>query len=115
MALDFLHSNASERVLGGTCTDSLLACFADPETPESLYAPGETRDLVRAAIGGLTKRHAVVILARYYDGLTFQEIADVVGVTQETIVKMHAVAVKRLRESLSLMGVDTLSACTLSN
>jgi DNA-directed RNA polymerase specialized sigma24 family protein len=97
------------RVSCGSAGDAI-----DPNTPETLCAPGETEDLIRAAIGGLMRHHQAIILARYYDGLSFDEIGNAFGVTKVAAFKMHARAIERLKVSLELMGVN-FHALSFSN
>jgi RNA polymerase sigma factor (sigma-70 family) len=86
----------------------------DSETPETLCAPAETADLIRAAISGLNFRQQAVIIGRYYDGLTFAELGEELGISEPAAFQLHSRACKRLRISLELAGVDTIHALSFA-
>jgi len=52
------------------------------------------------------------LLARHFDGLTFDEIAEVFGVSRGAVHHMHARASERLRKSLALMCAERFSDCS---
>ena len=106
VAIDFQEGYATECVPG---QGAAIANRDESADVESCLAIGETQELIRAAIGGLTRRHAAVLLARHFDGLTFDEIAEVFGVSRGAVHHMHTRACERLRESLALMGAERFS------
>jgi RNA polymerase sigma factor (sigma-70 family) len=86
------------------------ACCAfdipDPDTPESILAEAETSDLIRDAIGGLTRDHQQILALRFQDDLTFEAIGARLGITKQSAQAKYALAIERMRTSLSLMGIN---------
>lgn len=65
---------------------------------------GERRDEVLAAIDTMTPDHREILLLRYYDDLSYAEIADVLEIKLGTVMSRLSRARTRL---LSAMGEDT--------
>lgn len=103
VAVDF--SATHETLRGSSALD-----IADPNTPESIAVSSETASLLSGCVGGLTERHRELIELRYEQDLTLAEIAKVFGVSVAAVHQMHAVALDRLRTSLSLMGIERMAA-----
>lgn len=61
----------------------------------------EERRLLRQAISQLDQRDQLLLKLHYSDGVTFEEIANRMGITKQRISQIHARAVRRLRECLS--------------
>lgn len=57
---------------------------------------------LRAALAVLPRSQRAVIVLRYYDGLTEQQTADLLGVALGTVKSHHARAIKTLRVSTEL-------------
>jgi RNA polymerase sigma-70 factor (ECF subfamily) len=82
------------RIVANTCTDELrrrrrFVPFADfPDEAHRVTSPRETiehdPDVVRA-IHSLSPKLRMAVLLRYYDDLTYDEIAGALGVTQGTV------------------------------
>lgn len=94
---------------GSDVSECIPGVFDSRDNAYELCAAGERREIVSAAVSGLTERHALVVRLRYVLGLTFAEIAGEMGVSEPAVHSMHARALARLRESLGMMGV---SACS---
>jgi RNA polymerase sigma factor (sigma-70 family) len=113
VAFDFSAGHEAELVRGSAGAARVANAPSEAadggQNLERALASAESHEIIRSAIGGLTRSHAAVILARYFDGLTFREIGDVFGVSEVAVHKMHGRALARLRVSLELMGVDRLS------
>lgn len=77
---------------------------SEPDAPDTAYEKTETRDRVRAAIGGLPKREQKVIALYYYGEVTMKEIGAEIGVNESRVSQLHARAIRRLRDSLGSMG-----------
>ena len=65
----------------------------------------EARALLREAVDTLSPRQKSVALLRIYDDLSFQEVADVVGITPNNAKVNFHHAVKKIRRYLSDKGV----------
>jgi RNA polymerase sigma factor (sigma-70 family) len=103
LAVDFPATH--ETLRGSSAMD-----IADPNTPESIAVSSETASLLSGCVGGLTERHRQLIEMRYEQDMTLAHIAQVFGVSVPAVHAMHALALDRLRTSLSLMGIERLAA-----
>ncbi len=80
-----------------TALYDLLASSEDP------FAELEEREQVRAlqdAINSLSEREQTVIQLYYYDGLTFKEIGQVMGISESRVYQLHTRALARMREQM---------------
>lgn len=77
---------------------------SEPDSPDTTYAKGETRDRVRAAITALPWRERKVIALYYYPEATMKQIGVEIGVNESRVSQLHARAIRRLRDSLGEMG-----------
>ena len=80
------------------------------ELPESAV-PGQSEAWlagadVRAALQALTPRQRAVLVLRYYEDLSEQQIAETLGVTVGTVKSQAHVALRRLREEFSVMTAE---------
>lgn len=71
------------------------------EQPERRLMRGERRDQVLAAIDCLGDKHRLVVILRYYGGLSNEEIAQALGIPCGTVRSRLHVARRRLRELLT--------------
>ena len=60
----------------------------------------ETRGLLAAAINSLSEREKIVVTLYYFEGLTLNEIGEILGVTESRICQIHTKAVGQLRLQL---------------
>ena len=75
---------------------------AEPEKqPECLAMQGEHRDRILAAIDTLGEKHRLVVILRYYAGLSNEEIAQTLGIPSGTVRSRLHVARLRLRDLLA--------------
>ena len=87
--------------------DSLQQENADGLTLESTLADGETEDgmvekiALRAAISHLPEQEAQTILLRFFRGMTQQQCAKVLGVSQVQVSRLEKRAIERLRREMS--------------
>jgi len=101
LALDELLSVGSDR---GEQV-SLLDTLADRGVDPTLGLEGqETRGLLAAAINSLSEREKIVVTLYYFEGLTLNEIGEILGVTESRVCQIHTKAVGQLR--LQLTEVD---------
>ena len=75
---------------------------AEPEKqPDWLAMQGEQRDHILAAIDTLSDKHRLVVILRYYAGLSNEEIAQTLDIPSGTVRSRLHVARERLRELLA--------------
>jgi RNA polymerase sigma-70 factor (ECF subfamily) len=75
---------------------------AEPEEqPERQMLQGEQRDRILNAIDCLGEKHRLVVILRYYAGLTNEEIARALDIPSGTVRSRLHIARQRLRELLA--------------
>jgi RNA polymerase sigma factor for flagellar operon FliA len=72
----------------------------DTQSPENEAARREALRRVRAALPKLDQRDLLLLGLYYNEELTYQEIAQVFGVTTSRICQLHGRAIARLRAEL---------------
>lgn len=75
---------------------------------------GEQRVILREAINSLQDREQVLIRKHYFEGVNFEAIARMMGVSKQRISQMHSRAVRRLRESLGNVEISPEAMITFS-
>ena len=70
-------------------------------SPDIALERQELQIQIRAAIDKLSPEHRAVILLREFDGLSYNEISDVVGISKGTVMSRLHHARKRLQKTLS--------------
>lgn len=75
-----------------------------PEPPPMIDGANQRADqqALRAALAALTHRERCVVVLRYYEGLTEQEIARTLGIAAGTVKSTAARALRKLRISPEL-------------
>lgn len=61
---------------------------------------GEQRDRLRLAIDVLNDREQLLVKMHYFEGVTFEKISRILGVSKQRVSQMHSRAIRRLRENL---------------
>jgi len=82
---------------------------SEPDSPDTAYEKGETRDRVRAAIASLPERERKVIALYYYGEVTMKQIGAEIGVNESRVSQLHARAIRRLRDALGEMNPQHIS------
>lgn len=82
---------------------------AESAQPASSMESGEIQDEVRAAVEELPEMLKTTFVLRFYDGLSFAEIGDLVDRNEAAVRKRYSRALGELREALSGLE-DGLSA-----
>jgi RNA polymerase sigma-70 factor (sigma-E family) len=65
----------------------------------------DDRAVLWAAIGRLSHRQRAVVVLRYYEGLTFQQVADVLGCSTGTAKTQSNRALSRLRVDIDVRSM----------
>lgn len=74
---------------------------AEPEEqPDRLVMQGEQRDHILQFVDGLGEKHRMVVILRYYAGLSNEEIARALNIPSGTVRSRLHIARHRLREML---------------
>jgi RNA polymerase sigma-70 factor (ECF subfamily) len=97
------HFKASKQTVP---VDEICDTISGPDrTPEQAMACRQTGDLVQIALNGLPPDYREVLILKHIEGLDYQEIADVLGVSVSALkVRAHR-GREMLRKLLEEMGV----------
>ena len=68
---------------------------------------GQRPARVRAAVQGLRPKYQAVVALRYFSGMSFEEIASIVGCQPDAVRARLSRALKELRERLACGGLET--------
>jgi RNA polymerase sigma-70 factor (sigma-E family) len=77
----------------GEVPTSALPDSAGPD----LYTDADRREAVRAALAGLPARQRAVVILRYHQDLSEQQVAQLLGISPGTVKSQAAKALARLR------------------
>jgi RNA polymerase sigma factor (sigma-70 family) len=105
-ALNWLRARRRERgrVLGGAAGAAALANAAGGPDPEAAALGAERRAAVRAALARLPARPRRLLTLRFYDQLSYREIAAHTGQTANAVGVQLLRARRRLRDELRRGG-----------
>jgi len=78
-----------------------LSLASSDEGPEATVERGERGERVRQAVLALPPASRVVLMLREYEGLSYREIADTLGIPIGTVMSRLNYARNRLRKSLA--------------
>jgi len=81
-------------------TDKELLSTVSADYPEANLISKELEETISFAIGSLPEQCKKVFCLNRFENLTYQEIADQVGVSVNTVKTQMTTAIKRLREEL---------------
>jgi RNA polymerase sigma factor (sigma-70 family) len=101
--LNWLRSRRRERehVLDGKSGETALAVIPGGSNPEGDALRREEREAVRAALARLPDHYRLVLTLRFFDDLSYQEIAEHTGQDANTVGVQLLRARKMLKEALS--------------
>jgi RNA polymerase sigma factor for flagellar operon FliA len=85
--------------------------MADPSAEVEFV---EQRQTLRDAINSLQEREQILIRKHYLEGVNFEAIARMMGVSKQRISQMHTRAVRRLREALGNTDIDPQAMLTFT-
>jgi RNA polymerase sigma-70 factor (ECF subfamily) len=81
--------------------DPAPSLVSEPEEqPDRMLMQGEARQEMLEAIDSLGEKHRLVVILRYYTGLSNEEIAEVLSIPSGTVRSRLHVARKRLKKVL---------------
>jgi RNA polymerase sigma-70 factor, ECF subfamily len=92
------------RLAGGNTEDAPLLEPASP-TPavDAALESQDQRRLIEAALRNLPAEQREIVHLKVYEGLTFQQIADVLAIPPNTAASRYRYATEKLRQSLSCL------------
>jgi RNA polymerase sigma-70 factor (sigma-E family) len=102
--LDGLRLRSSREVVGG---DSYFTAEADPADPVGQV---ESRLVITEALTQLPPRQRACVVLRYFDQLSVEETADVLGCRPGTVKSQTKHALGKLRSRLALSDIHDLTA-----
>jgi len=65
----------------------------------------EQREILHRVVDNLSERERMLVQMHYYEGVSFDKIAGMMGVSKQRISQIHSRAVRRLRETLAHEGL----------
>ncbi len=92
---------------------SLHGCLEDRHalSPESHLLAGETRQMLRQALGSLKDRERAVLNMYYTEELTLKEIAYVLDVSVPRVSQIHSRILMKLREEMERLQREDRDGC----
>ena len=109
LARDYFKSAAvRQRWREGDSEEALLHLYDNEPSPEERALAAEQGSEVRAALAQLREEYRVVVVLRFYQGFSLQEIAATLHIPLGTVKSRLSVGVHRLRAVLApaQKGVD---------
>ncbi|HEV7811022.1 MAG TPA: sigma-70 family RNA polymerase sigma factor, partial [Candidatus Limnocylindrales bacterium] len=89
-------------------SSATVLAAASPELgPDDAFAEKDSREVIEAALGGLTELERLTIVLAYRDGLSQSEIAEELGWPLGTVKTRSRRALRRLRDLLDPPGAST--------
>ena len=109
LARDYFKSAAVRKSWReGDEEEALLHLYDSEASPEERALAAEQGSEVRAALAQLREEYRVVVVLRFYQGFSLQEIAETLHIPLGTVKSRLSVGVQRLRNMLAPVqkGVD---------
>jgi RNA polymerase sigma factor for flagellar operon FliA len=98
VSLDELRSRDDDERDLGLCADTIDDTHT--ESPLSALEMKERRRAFLDAIDSLPERPRCIFRLYYYEGLLFQKIAEILGITESRVCQIHRKAEEKLRKKL---------------
>ncbi|MGK4583068.1 SigE family RNA polymerase sigma factor [Kitasatospora sp. HPMI-4] len=99
-----LVNNNRSRVRRRRVTHLLMPFLPDRPTASAATCPGEDRDLLVVALAGLPERQRAVVVLRYWEDLSVEEVAHELGCSVGTVKSQSSRALAKLRADPALIG-----------
>jgi RNA polymerase sigma-70 factor, ECF subfamily len=99
-SLDAEHDGG--RGHGGALRDMVASNDSDPLAHAET---SERRELIRAAVDGLSEHLRTVVALSYYQGMKYKDIADILGIPVGTVKSRLHTAVRRLADEWERLGL----------
>jgi RNA polymerase sigma-70 factor (ECF subfamily) len=99
LARDHMKSAEARRRCAGE--DALLQLYDGAPGPEARVLAAEQNGQVQAALAGLSEEYRIVLVLRFYQEFSLQEIADTLQIPLGTVKSRLSVGVHRLRDVLT--------------
>jgi RNA polymerase sigma-70 factor (ECF subfamily) len=114
MALDYKRrvkrqSNRRYEPASAEEADQIIEQAADEVTPDTNFVRKERAQQIQQALLLLSEEHRTVVMLREIDGLQYDEIADVTGVSKGTVMSRLHYARKKLQEVLAEIAPDDVA------
>jgi RNA polymerase sigma-70 factor (ECF subfamily) len=77
-------------------------------TPHELMIRKEESQQIQKVLAELSEEHRAVVTLREIDGMSYEEIAEVIGVSKGTVMSRLHYARKRLQQGLAALGMRSL-------
>lgn len=85
---------------GDSTPERDLICDRSESGPEELIESAELRGYLRSALQSLPERHRMVIVGVYLENRSFEELADLLGVTPSRVSQLRSDGVEMLRDGI---------------
>jgi RNA polymerase sigma-70 factor (ECF subfamily) len=103
----FKALSALRQKTGVELDEQIVNTLRDPsEDPEHLVSRQDTGDALRRCIGQLSAKHAEIVDLVYYHEKSVAEVAQIVGIPENTVRTRMFFARKKLAELLKAEGID---------
>ena len=103
--MDAARSRKSDAVISGR---DRMEAFAGPGSPEEDYAREQVANSVRAAVSALPPKFRIAVLLRYFDDLSYDQMAKAlhcsIGTVASRLSRGHKILAERLKVSLGAKG-----------
>jgi RNA polymerase sigma-70 factor (ECF subfamily) len=76
--------------------------IVDHSTPEEEVTNKERKIMVQRALMTLTPKHRSIVIMKYYDGLSYEEISEVTGISIKKVKSRLFEARQNLKEHLAI-------------
>lgn len=96
-AISFLKSKRSHLFVS---IDEMREDFGDQFEADVHFKGNDIQRKLQKAVATLPARQKLVFIMRYFEAMSYQEIADVVGVSIGTLKASYHIAVKKIEEIL---------------
>lgn len=94
-----------EEMLANTGDHAMDIPEANMKTPEEIYENKDLKNVLVGSIDELGEREKMVVSLYYYEELTYNEIGDILDLSESRISQIHSKAIKQMKSSLEEKGI----------